>query len=328
MKKIILLLMMIPVMLLAQMGGVGYQRPIVYLHSYAVDSASAIFTYNGGADTAKLSPVAGTSNVYLYNANVALDSAGEYLVFLRIYSGGAVVDSAYSTFWNNPARLTAAEIADTVAGRGMLSSGSGANAVTIVCLSATDTTAVANVDIVIRPNGGGLPMARAYSRTNGIRVFDLDSAIYDVGYQRQGYSFTADDSIIVSGAVTETVWCTLQIPDIAPIGMTEININVLTPDYDTVYPVYCTYRIVKASDSSYYAAGTVFRVDSGVSAITISQGKTISSNTSNFQFPLYPNSAITPDSTIYKFEVKYGQDIIARTYIEVPDTTAFNPFGQ
>lgn len=101
MKKILAIWLGLTAMALAD-GMDSYQHAITYKHQYAVDSAQAYFVYNGDSSLVSLLPVTGSSHRFLFDINPTIDSVGLNFVRIEVYSGGAVIDSFYSTFMNFP----------------------------------------------------------------------------------------------------------------------------------------------------------------------------------------------------------------------------------
>lgn len=105
--KILSIWLALTVAVFAQTGMDGYRQPLTYHHNFKVDSAQALMKYVIGAtpytDTVSLLPVSGTENEDLYKASATnLNYIGGYLVEIKIYDGGSVIDTFWSTYLNLP----------------------------------------------------------------------------------------------------------------------------------------------------------------------------------------------------------------------------------
>jgi hypothetical protein len=234
------------------------------------------------------------------------------------------------TYQGALAQVDISALAETLLARGIISSGSGPYACTLFTYETADTSAIGGAHILILSLSGGIPAGNAYTLSDGGFIFGLNTGTYQVIKQRDGYSWSKSiDTITIAGAgETDTIWGTSQVPGLPPASMCMINLNVVSANGDTLKPTFFKWTIVK-NDSNHTSYGTTpLVVGTGLSAISIAKTGEVKSNSSNFQIPLYPNSLIKPDSSIYKFEITYSNATIAKTFIQVPDTTAFNPFGQ
>jgi len=197
--------------------------------------------------------------------------------------------------------------------------------------NSADSTAITNVIITVKPDGGGQVEANGSSDAVGLFQYGVIDGDHDVMLYKQGWTFDAVSDIAISGDQTDTLYGTAVSLASAVVGQTTIKAWQLTPAGDTINPTYLKYRPVKSSDSTFYKRSDRVSVGTGGSTIVLSKEWVIlESDTSLFVFDLYPNSSIyingTADtSSMFEFWI-YFENTETQIWMEVLDTTEQNPF--
>jgi hypothetical protein len=182
----------------------------------------------------------------------------------------------------------------------------------VVITSGADTTALQGAFLRVYNSDETATAATGTSDANGRAVFSLDAGTFHVyGYQG-GYSFVPQpDTVTVSaGGVTDTLWATPFDPG-----------SPATADLCRVYG-----WVNDLSGADIAGASVRTRVAASplrLGNLVISPYKltTTTDSTGYWFLDVIPSGDLTPDTTSYRFEIRYGSGAILRRRVVVPDST-------
>jgi len=277
------------------------------------------------------------SAAWYYTDATGFDSIGGHIASILYYQAG--VEYSWPGIWHNlpdtssmqgaASGLTAAQIADTLAGRGW-GRGLGDLAETLFVFDSDDTTIVPGADVWVRPDGGGTPYAHWQTNASGYIVAMLDSGAVDVSVLIFGYLADAVTDITVTAAGRDSVFIDNLEPDTAPAGKVAIQVCLTNAEGDTMALDYLDYRPVSSTGAA-YTRDDMLTVGSGIgtTAIVIDFQR-VTTNSTCLSTNIFPNTVLTDTLSKYEFIAGYktaGQEKRQiRRVVAVPDTTQFNPF--
>lgn len=249
--------------------------------------------------------------------------------------------------------LTAPAVAhvtiDSMASRGMLYDGGKSFVYFILVLDAADSSALSAVTGTVYADGGTAnPAARLVTGGNGLLIYAIDTVAYDLYLGKDGFLTAPHYDLDIAASGGDTIYLSEFAPTPAPPNMTPIFAWLTTAGGETINPSRLRYRPLKTDsagdiiyisddDTSHfreYTDNEKLNYGSGSNQVMIVKKWTEKSFTQSYlPINLYPNTLLSDTTSVYEFEATYrpqgGRDYIARhVIIEVPDTSAFNPFAQ
>ena len=234
-----------------------------------------------------------------------------------------------SSFQGAAAGLTASEMADTLANRGMINSGSGVYPCSVFVLNSDDSSAIVNAMIRITALTGSDVIASGSTNSAGMAIVNLNSGSWACRIAPLvGYNFNPVDTITLTGAKSDTIWgtavsATPPSPDLVTI---KFWVQPVSGTADTLKKVVCRYQL-RDADSTEYPLTRHITYGSGNNTVLINtRPQYDTTNTSYMSFFVYPNSALSDTSSLYYFRISYPNGTIVERFIAVPDTQEFNPF--
>ena len=206
---------------------------------------------------------------------------------------------------------------------GCTGGGSGSFACTLYVFDDADTSAVQGVSVTVAPLTGGSPYAVVSTDENGMAITSLNSGTFAYLLFRQGKAFNAVDTITISEAQTDTLWCEDITVTSPPANMTKCRFWVSHADADTMQGVVFEWQLV---DSVGNELPDTLRVKIENTVLSKRPKSTVS-DSSYFEVNFYPNSLMNYTWSRYRMTIIYPNgDIDENPHVEVPDTTVFDPF--
>lgn len=193
-----------------------------------------------------------------------------------------------------------------------LSSGSGAFGVTIVVLDTAIDQVVSNVDLAIRNLPQTSLIATGASSTLGVKTFNLNASSYVVTATAPGYSFATPDTIVVSGARTDTV-VGLRFDPGAPAVLGTCRVYAYLANASGQPEV-------GATVSAYPVKGAVKAGDIVISPFTVQS--TVESS-GYFFIDLIWSSLLGSGGSQYEISISRKDGTILRKRVTVPDSTTW-----
>lgn len=238
----------------------------------------------------------------------ALDSLA--LVLDRI---GPSIDSesVAGWVWNTPqanhtiAGTFGSRLDASVSGLG---SGAGVYTVTVALADSVSDMPIPYASVAIRNVAQSSLIAVGSSDANGIVTFNLDADSFAVVARATGYVFNGCDTILVSGAGTDTVYGERFDPG-SP------SIPSLCRVYGFLYDVNGA-AVAGATVSAYLPSGVSRMEQLLVSPFTVSD---TTDNNGCFYLDLIPSVSLTPSGTLYEFTISTTDGTIMRRRVDVPE---------
>lgn len=284
----------------------------------ARDSAWIVFASpdDNPYDSVKAVPLYGASSRYLEAPYLDLDSLGGHSVVVRGFSGDAWVDTIHAE-WNNFGAIA-------------LEPGSGFKTYpcTLEVLQTTDSSATAGVFITVRPLGGGTPFAIGTTDANGLFYYNSEIASVSAFLYKQGENTNAEDTVVIAGSQTDSLYSTTIVPPAPPADMVTIVMGLITANFDTLNPSYVWWKPVKSNGREYSKSDELY-YGTGTNALAIQKQWTIeTSTTSTFSFSVFANANLSDTLSQYEFWFYWADGRITQKITAVPDQASFNPIGQ
>lgn len=247
---------------------------------------------------------------------VSLDSTGCYDIIAETYTGGAIADTVQDQ-WCNFGAIVAEP-----------GTGFKTYPCTLEVLQTTDSSATAGVFITIRPLGGGEPFAMGSTDVNGLFYYSSEIASISAFLYKQGENTNAEDTVVIAGSQTDSLYVTAIIPPAPDADMVTIVAGMITAGFDTLNPTYVYWRPVKSTGKKYKNSDQLY-YGSGVNAISIQKDWTIeTSAVSTFSFSVFANANLSDTLSQYEFWFYWADGRITQVIIAVPDQDSFSPFTQ
>lgn len=287
----------------------------------ARDSVRVKFYYpdNRLEKTVSCYPIADSSTASTFlraQVPVSLDSTGCYDVIAESYTGGAIADTVLDQWCNF----------------GAIVSEPGTGFRTYPCslfvLQTTDSSATADVNVVIRPLGGGKPFVMWLTDSNGLLVYKSEAESISVFLYKVGETTNAEDTLVIAGSQTDSLYSTTIVPPAPAADMVTIVAGLITAGFDTLNPSFVYWRPVKSTGKKYAKSDELY-YGTGVNALVIQKDWTIeTSTTSVFSFSVFANANLSDTLSQYEFWLYWVDGRITQKITAVPDQASFNPIGQ
>lgn len=284
----------------------------------ALDSAWIIYASpdDNPYDSVKAVPKYGASSRFLEAPYLDLDSLGGHGVVVKGFSGDAWVDTILAE-WTHFGAIA------TEPGTGFKT-----YPCTLEVLQTTDSSATAGVFITIRPLGGGEPFAMGSTDANGLFYYSSEIASISAFLYKQGENTNAEDTVVIAGSQTDSLYVTAIIPPAPDADMVTIVAGMITAGFDTLNPTYVYWRPVKSTGKKYKNSDQLY-YGSGVNAISIQKDWTIETSAiSTFSFSVFANANLSDTLSQYEFWFYWADGRITQVIIAVPDQDSFSPFTQ
>lgn len=320
----------------------GEEASVTFVHTGALDSAWAIFGYDGdgGADTAnfydslKLLSVFSGDGKILWADGLDLDSLGTHVVKIRGYASDALavvttgiwehkttaVDSVRKVYLVDSLDQTVTASADTEAiarynwnyvTRTLTSgAGTGSNQVIIRTKSSTDSAVIPGASVALWNADQSALMGLLETDTDsGKAVFAQNDGTYNLRIWAYKFQWTVPITIGVSGNKDTTVYATEFTPSPPP-----------SSDLCTVYGYIDSVGLVgQRARISCTILEHELRIGTKILAY-YSYTKTVFTTPSGYwEMFLPPNAIITPSGTQYVFQIKTPYQPVLKKWVTVPE---------
>jgi len=266
----------------------------------------------------------GSDSVYVLGG--AVDSNRTELGSDSVFVLGGAVDSNRTELGNDSA-MTAAWVWNTPQSNhtipgsfgkyldaeiSSISAGSGAYSFTVQTYDPSVGMAIPYALIGMRNLDQSSLVATGKSDVAGRATFNLDAGSYLAVTTASGYIFDSFDTVVVSGAGVDTVFCDQFDPG-AP------SFPVLCRVYGHLFTADGTPE-EDAAVSAWLPSG-VARF--GIAVISPSPVNSTSDSTGYFYLDLVPSDSLTPAGTKYEFSISRRDGTILRQRLSVPDSTSW-----
>lgn len=288
----------------------------------ARDSAWVVFSYpdNNAYDSTLCLPAydSSTASKYLVALEaVDLDSIGCHNVIVRTFTSDTQTADTLIDQWCNFGAIVQEP------GTGFLT-----YPCSLFVLQTTDSSATADVNVVMRPIGGGRPFVMWLTDSNGLLVYKSEAASILVYLYKVGETTNAVDTLVIAGSQTDSLYSTTIVPPAPAADMVTISMGLITANYDTLNPTYVYWRPVKSTGKKYSKSDALY-YGTGVNALAIQKDWTIeTSSTSTFSFSVFANENLSDTLSQYEFWLYWTDGRITQKITAVPDQASFNPIGQ
>lgn len=208
-------------------------------------------------------------------------------------------DSAFGARWHDWA-------ANAAAGTGAIPC-----TIQVVTISGADTAALQGAYLRVYNSDETATVASGTSDANGRIVFSLEAETFHVyGYQG-GYSFAPlpDTVVVPVGGITDTLWGTPFDPG-SPANV----------DLCRVYGWVDDLAGAGISGASIRARVATSPLRFGNLVVSPYKLTTTTDSTGYWFLDVIPSGDMTPDTTSYQFEIRYGSGAILRRRVVVPDS--------
>lgn len=288
----------------------------------ARDSVWVVFSYpdNNAYDSTLCLPAADsvTESKYLISLEpVELDSIGCHGVIARTFTSDTQTADTLIDQWCNFGSILAEP-----------GTGFKTYPCTLEVLQTTDSSATAGVFITVRPLGGGAPFAMGTTDANGLFYYSSEIASVSAFLYKQGENTNAEDTVVIAGSQTDSLYSTTIVPPAPAADMVTIVAGLITANFDTLNPTHVYWRPVKSTGKQYKLSDQLY-YGSGANAISVSKEWTIeTSTTSTFTFGLFANANLSDTLSQYEFIFHWIDGRVTKVIIAVPDQDSFKPFTQ
>jgi len=191
-------------------------------------------------------------------------------------------------------------------------SGTGANQVVINTFQLPDSIPVIGTQVQVLNQNQSATLGLLNSNSSGQATFALDNGIYKLRMYKSGWVFTAPESIIVSGNLSDTFYANLFNPGNPPAA--------------NLCRVYGWIRDLKGQP----LAGVTIEAKISTTPLRYqtvlisSYYKTTSTDSDGYWYlDLYPNSILTPSNTQYDFSIYIPYGTILRMKTTVPEQSSW-----
>ena len=247
---------------------------------------------------------------------VSLDSTGCYDIIAETYTSGAIADTVQDQWCN---------FGSIVAEPG---TGFRTYPCTLAVLHTSDSSAVADVYVVIRPIGGGRPFVIWTTDSNGLLIYKSEAESISVFLHKVGETTNAEDTLVIAGSQTDSLWTTAIIPPAPAADMVTLVMGLITANFDTLNPTYVYWRPVKANGREYKNSDALY-YGTGADALAIQKDWTIeTSSISTFTFAVFANANLSDTLSQYEFYIYWQDGRVTQIITAVPKQASFNPIGQ
>ncbi len=193
-------------------------------------------------------------------------------------------------------------------------SGNGAIPCTLFVMSAisSDTVALQGVFLRVYNSAESATAAAGTTDANGRAVFALEESDYHVYAYQAGFEFTPlpETVAVAVGGVTDTIWGTPFDPGFpATADLCRVYGWVYNLSGDTLNGATVNARIVQSP----------LRYQNIV--ISPYDLTTTTDSTGYWRLDLFPSAALTPDTTLYEFTIRFTSGAILRRKLAVPQAT-------
>jgi hypothetical protein len=233
------------------------------------------------------------------------------------YAGEKEIDTAGYLKAGAGAGATAAEVADTLAGRGWMI-GNGANLCSLWVLTTEDTSAAVGVPISIKNNSFNATIAQNLTNANGVALFRLADGTFKVLTNLPDYPQVNDyDTFTVSGASQDTIWVSTFDPGDPPEPYLCRAWN-------------CIFKNNGLPDSGATVEMKIKHVPLKYGNLMVSPygAKDTCDADGFFHLDVFPNSVLTPDSTVYQVLIRHTDGKIFSDTLTVPDSSSWRMIWQ
>jgi hypothetical protein len=228
------------------------------------------------------------------------------------YSGQRTIhraDTAGYLLAGAGAGASASEVADTLSNRGWMI-GNGANLCSLWIFTIDDTTPAISVPVYLKNSALTATLAQNLSSTTGGVPFKLSNGSYRVLTNSPAYPQVNDyDTFTVSGVSQDTIWVSKFDPG--------------TPSEPYLCKVWnCTYKLNGLPDSGAIIEMKIKQSPLKWGNIIISpySVKDTTDGDGYFSLDVFPNSSLTPDSTVYQILIRHTDGRIFNDTLTVPDS--------
>lgn len=286
------------------------------------DSAVVVFSYpdNNAYDSMTFYPRwdSVTADRFLISLDdIELDSVGCHAVIVRGYGSNNTWLDTLQAQWCNFGAIIAEP-----------GTGFRTYPCTLEVLQTTDSSATADVNVVIRPLGGGRPFVMWLTDSNGLLVYKSEAESISVFLHKVGETTNAEDTLVITGSQTDSLYSTTIVPPAPAADMVTISMGLITANFDTLNPSYVWWRPVKSTGKEYKKSDELY-YGTGVNALAIQKQWTIeTSSTSTFSFSVFANENLSDTLSQYEFWFYWADGRITQKITAVPDQDSFNPIGQ
>lgn len=252
-------------------------------------------------------------------------SLGDYQVLARAAVQGRTPITNYSYHVIEGGLLPLAAVTDSGFARAITADdykadlapcgvGTGAIPCTLLVMTATgsDTTALQGVFLRVYNSGETATAAGGTTDANGCRIFTLEESDYRVYAYQGGYTFAPQpESIgVASGGLTDTIWGVPFDPGApATAELCRVYGWVYNLSGDTLSGATVNARVIQSP----------LRYQNIV--ISPYNLTTTTDSAGYWSLDLFPSAALTPDTTLYEFTIRFTSGAILRRKVAVPEAT-------